>query len=621
MCKQKKEVVMKKFATFFVLFGLVSFAFGANVTFRVNMCTFPGATDSTHTIHVRGDFNSWGDANPLTCDGGDYWSTTISLSAGTYGYKFTCTENVSGALTWEDNIENREVTVSDADVVLDLAYFDQLEPPYTPTDSVDVWFRVNMAGVLDYDGTSPIGVRGSIPLDPTWGTTYVLDREDETDYYSGLMSFPDSAIGNTIQYKFVWGSETIHWEDKIDNRTFVVNVDTTLAFKYFNDEPPTGVEPQTAQVLFQVDMAGYIELGIFSEARKDSMQVRGGFNGWSETATNCRMEKVPGTSWYSMIANITNFPGTEIEYKFYIKLSQESLDYWEDQGITDIHPDWGYEDPPIRGGGNRGFTFEGNPASIQILDLAYYNGLPLEGIIPEGQSVAVTFNIDMNEVELFNPATDTVYYNWKDEWQMNALGYADSTFKYSDPDEDGTYTITIDFTGPVAYTLTYTTSFEGPEISLEEGGGFGYGRFRCRYIQPTSVDPVTWPTAYTCPIDTFTTDPPLVVENPPFGTAIDLVDDIVPSQYKLEQNYPNPFNPITTISFAIPVTEDVSLTIYNMLGQAVNSVTYKHLKSGSYNFTWDARDFAGNRVSSGVYFYQLKVGDKFTDTKKMLLLK
>jgi len=334
------------------------------------------------------------------------------------------------------------------------------------------------------------------------------------------------------------------------------------------------------------------------------------------------MTKQPGTSIYTLIAQITDFPDKEIEYKYYMKMSQESIDYWKTQGISDIVGDWGYEVPPTRGGGNRLLTFEGDPANYQILEIEAYNGLPLQGIIPAGTTVPVTFSIDMSNAPGFNSVTDSVMFNFKDEWQVNALGLRDSVLEYTDDNADGTYEITIDFFGPTAYTLIYTVSFAGPDGATEEGGGFEYGRFRCRYIQPATLNPISWPTAYACPIDVFTEVPPLTVEVPPISiTSIDIANNIMPEEFKLEQNYPNPFNPVTQIRFSIPRSDMVYLTIYNMLGQTVAKVTYDNLQVGNYIYTWNGRDMNGNNVASGIYFYELRVDNQFRDTKKMILLK
>lgn len=94
-----------------------------------------------------------------------------------------------------------------------------------------------------------------------------------------------------------------------------------------------------------------------------------------------------------------------------------------------------------------------------------------------------------------------------------------------------------------------------------------------------------------------------------------------PEGYTLSQNFPNPFNPSTNIVFSVPKTENVSLKIFNVLGQEVKSLVNAKVTGGvSTMATWDGTDNFGQKVSSGVYFYQLKAGD-FSETKKMLLLK
>jgi len=92
------------------------------------------------------------------------------------------------------------------------------------------------------------------------------------------------------------------------------------------------------------------------------------------------------------------------------------------------------------------------------------------------------------------------------------------------------------------------------------------------------------------------------------------------AEYKLNANYPNPFNPTTNISFTIPNSEMVTLTVFNMLGQEVANLVSNNLNAGTHSYVWNGRDFAGNLVGSGVYFYTLKAGD-FTSTQKMVFMK
>jgi phosphodiesterase/alkaline phosphatase D-like protein len=88
-----------------------------------------------------------------------------------------------------------------------------------------------------------------------------------------------------------------------------------------------------------------------------------------------------------------------------------------------------------------------------------------------------------------------------------------------------------------------------------------------------------------------------------------------PTDYVLEQNYPNPFNPQTTIGFAIPKSETVSLVVYDALGRQVATLVSERREAGRYEVPFD-----GSRFASGVYFYQLKAGT-FTQTAKMVLVK
>jgi len=90
--------------------------------------------------------------------------------------------------------------------------------------------------------------------------------------------------------------------------------------------------------------------------------------------------------------------------------------------------------------------------------------------------------------------------------------------------------------------------------------------------------------------------------------------------YRLEQNYPNPFNHETNIRFSIPKSENVTLTIYNLLGVKVRTLCKGKMSAGTYNFRWDGLDNSGRPISTGVYFYQIQ-SKNFTTTKKMLFLK
>ncbi len=89
----------------------------------------------------------------------------------------------------------------------------------------------------------------------------------------------------------------------------------------------------------------------------------------------------------------------------------------------------------------------------------------------------------------------------------------------------------------------------------------------------------------------------------------------IQTEYELRQNYPNPFNPSTVISYSIPKSSYVSLTIYDVLGNTISVLENGNKSAGAYSY-----NFNSSKLTSGIYFYTLKAGN-YTNTKKMLLVK
>ena len=104
---------------------------------------------------------------------------------------------------------------------------------------------------------------------------------------------------------------------------------------------------------------------------------------------------------------------------------------------------------------------------------------------------------------------------------------------------------------------------------------------------------------------TYTGDPP---------TGIKAERQTLPTAFVLNQNYPNPFNPSTTIRYELPKAANVTIKIFNTLGQEIAVLVNERKDAGSYQVQWNAN------VPSGIYFYRLQAGD-FIDTKKAVLLK
>jgi hypothetical protein len=106
-------------------------------------------------------------------------------------------------------------------------------------------------------------------------------------------------------------------------------------------------------------------------------------------------------------------------------------------------------------------------------------------------------------------------------------------------------------------------------------------------------------------------------------TEVKKINKSIPEQFSLSQNFPNPFNPSTIIQFTIPQNlsnQNAVLIIYNLQGEIVNKLLDENLQAGTYLTKWNGDNQFGNNVSSGIYFYEIKVG-KTNFVGKMNLIK
>lgn len=103
------------------------------------------------------------------------------------------------------------------------------------------------------------------------------------------------------------------------------------------------------------------------------------------------------------------------------------------------------------------------------------------------------------------------------------------------------------------------------------------------------------------------------------SVKLENITNAIVSGFILEQNYPNPFNPTTTIEFFLPRADVVTLKIFNILGEEIETLISKKLPAGKHKYQWDA-----SRIPSGVYLYRLSVksitgrDDLFIETRKMI---
>ena len=98
-------------------------------------------------------------------------------------------------------------------------------------------------------------------------------------------------------------------------------------------------------------------------------------------------------------------------------------------------------------------------------------------------------------------------------------------------------------------------------------------------------------------------------------TSVDRFSSHLPVDFTLEQNYPNPFNPSTKIKYSIHQTSNVVITVFDVLGNEIETLASEVKPAGTYEIHWNAAN-----LPSGIYFYQLEAG-RFVETKKMVLMK
>ncbi|MFH2048950.1 MAG: FlgD immunoglobulin-like domain containing protein [bacterium] len=103
-------------------------------------------------------------------------------------------------------------------------------------------------------------------------------------------------------------------------------------------------------------------------------------------------------------------------------------------------------------------------------------------------------------------------------------------------------------------------------------------------------------------------------------TVTNIIEPLIPSEFSLSQNYPNPFNMSTTIEYGLPEQCQISITVYNILGQEVSTLVDGIRPAGLHQVQWDGTNSHGNTVATGVYIYRIETST-YIKTKKMLLVK
>jgi hypothetical protein len=476
---------------------------------------------------------------------------------------------------------------------------------------VNVTFNVDMS-VKEAEGqftpgTSEVQMRGDFD---GWGAGVVLTDPEADLIYS--YEFTGIAVDSVFNFKFFYTNPDT-WEGD-PNRQYTAPAGGGSFSDYFDRDSVINITAD-GNILFQVDMSVMAEIGIF-DVVSDSVQVRGGFNGWSDgdpARSKMNQDVIDPNKFFLDVPFTSVEIGATQNYKFYVDLVDASL--WVD----------GWERPLSQGGGNRDIDFEG--INNQVAPEVWYDDVDPEWVIEDGKNLSVEFRVDMTpatdpnlQAVPFDPATDTLYWIGEQPSFVRSQGWVDTdnmmVLVLTDPDADLIYTATGDLVDPTFNSFQYRYGWKNGSNWTLEPAGFGDFAYRIRYIgqdAPRSFPVNPW----VMPIDTWTNaETKTDQETDPYSSLVSVEDpQLNPNTYYLAQNFPNPFNPSTLIQYSVPKTNFVTIKIYNAIGQEVSTLVNREVTAGVHEVNFNA-----NNLSTGVYFYTIKAGD-FTSTKKMLLIK
>jgi hypothetical protein len=648
--KNKEKNTMKKVLIPIVLFSM-SFLAATEVTFSVNSSTVQGIVDSTSGVDLRGTVTQWGAGTNLNTDGGDYWSLTISLDAGDYEYKYGAQiVNLDGTVSdyWENDIpganyqgDNRTLTVGSEAMLVEMDYLGNgpnNTPPYTPTDSVDLFLRVDMSQHPDFNSeTQSVYVAGSFQgWDP--GSTMMTQEGQSPVWNAHIMTHAANH-----EYKFTLGA----WgTDESNNRVLSVSQDTTVQWVYWNDQGPEPFSSNATIVPFTLttDVSRAVTNNGF--VLGDTLVLKYGYGGTGESVMFDTLEQVPFEYVYSV--TIDSLP-IDLEaglfYQYYrIKNGAE---------YREIYFNFDFQGDDVSLAERRYHGFEGaaDGEAFSIIDDVNSSVEPRRMPVFRntdllGSELTVTYSVDVRPAYYQVVSGDTLFDiqgttnvthedsvlawgSWingpasepltGDSWTGWGGTLFGTTAKQMHDDGENGDAVAGDSVYSIQVTYEATATV-GQEFKFGLRGGDNESGYGLNHIENIDVANPTvasyWGSINPLFYDAWDYD-----SNMPSLGIDENENGLSPNRFSLSANYPNPFNPTTNFSFTLPHGAEVSVNIYNLLGEKVATVHNGYAKPGNYKANWNGKDMMGRNVPSGVYIYELDAGAYFKQSKKMTLLK
>lgn len=658
---------MKK-ALLVLLALTVTVAFAqVNVTFRANTSTVQGITDTSDVtaggagltgVDLRGTVQNvasggnWSAGmDPMTSVGGDYWELTITFpndSIGTtqqYKYGFNVL-NQDGTVTssWEGT-PNRILTIPAADTVLDVEYVNSETGPFTDVaDSLDVYFRVNMATNTDFNPeTQQVHMAGSLE---GWSHSIVMNREGSSTYYNYHWRGAASTEAPVeVYYKFTLGD----WSgthESISDRYIKVNQDTTIQWVYYNDimPKPFAASDTLSSLTFSTDVSTAIANHGFDQG--DTLLVKWGYGGTQQSVRIDTLVAGFGTVYSVAIPNVgVDLESDGIYYQYYnIKNAFEDREIFFNFDYTGNDVSLAERRLHDLAGAADGAAFTINDNVVSNTDSRrmpkFKNNNILVPTAADTDTSIYYFYVDMRPA-VYQVMSGTVLDDIQGDIDINTVdkvltynicingpatggwttwgGTLDSDWgKVMRDNGTGADLVPSDTVYSIGLKFQANSTTIGQEFKFGIGGGdneSGYGLNHIENLDLVSHEVYSvWgsinPNFYDA-WDYDTNSPNLDIE----------LTEGVPNQFKLGDNYPNPFNPTTTVAFSLPIGVNVTLNVYNLLGEKIATIYNTYAQPGNYTATWNGLDSHGNQVPSGTYLFELDAGEYFHQVKKMTMMK
>lgn len=651
----------------------------AKLTFVVNTAFVQDTITSAASVSIRGAAfgGDWSLDKGIKFNhlDGDYWIAEKTVPVGKSGGGFKVVTATPSGTGWDRHMIG-EFDVTGDDI---LGYYTTgLKEVYTDpftgasvtrgddwdpleiakngnNDVYAVHFRVNMIDQLKKTfnpKSHTVTVRGGFN---GWGANDTLKAESRHDdlggdgypgetFYSKTILIPKSSAGN-MEYKFVYSdAASTTWEDHIiggGNRKFTLSNDTTLYWKYFDDERVV-VEPPSGKfkVAFEVDLEKAINTNGFDKST-DTLIARIGFLGGGGTVDAKLEAPFAGTVYTGETGNdsLAANPGAVVMYQYYKKNAAGEFE--------EFYFDNNNELPQTSAPKFRKVTMPESGSFVATADLLADNvsthrqpffkntnkigvatTLTLEvNLLPahlatevfgfelkhtQGGALIVTKdNIRSLDLYINGPATGS----WGD-WTDTGLGVDRKLTNKG----NGIWTFTKEYPADAIISQEFKMGIGGGDNEA----GFGNNHMVNLFPQATNTSKAQFgdiqPSRYAKDASnywSFADESAVIggVKTDIFTLIVKAGDDVKANKFALLQNYPNPFNPSTSLPFTVASAGLVNFTVYNIMGQEVRSFSYNATASGYHEVPFNAENLA-----SGTYLVKMTAGSS-TNTIKMVFMK